>query len=462
VKPTAFERDDKIYLVAPVVPHRPTQNEIEEYAFGKTLVDDLKRSAPNENIAWFGGHYVEADQPNLNGAMWLGDDLAIASITPVMMPVTVMHDPRTAVGVIAHAELLLPPDVPRAKIDTALGLWKHRFPEAVAEAEANYSSGTLFQSMECHAPRYECSECRMPFMKLRDGAEKDQWCEHLKASNPSGGYTAKGAAPRGNRDASRILRNVTFTGTGLIFGGRGGKGADPLANLEAFQDEVAEFHAGRREPPPKSRSTSRRKRTMEIDDREYADLIAAKSERDSLKGRVGDLEVEAAKVPDLQKQIETTEAEKVKAEGERDAAAAKVQEAEERANKQTLRDERWEKLGSGFTTKIDGMPTTKANLLRDAEGLDENAWDARLKEVEEATATKRDAKKEGDDDKGGKDDKDDKGGDGGNDRENAIFRQEEVARFQGGGGGGAATSRVQTPGERRSVMAGLLKPPAKK
>jgi hypothetical protein len=453
VKPTAFERDDKIYLIAPVVPHRPTQNEIEEYAFGKTLVDDLKRSAPNENIAWFGGHYVEADQPNLNGAMWLGDDLAIASITPVMMPVTVMHDPRTAVGVIAHAELLLPPDVPRAKIDTALGLWKHRFPEAVQEAEANYSSGTLFQSMECHAPRYECSECRMPFMKLRDGAEKDQWCEHLKASNPSGGYTAKGAAPRGNHDASRILRNVTFTGTGLIFGSRGGKGADPLANLEAFQDEVAEFHSGRRDPP-KPRSTSRRKRIMEIDDREYADLIAAKSERDSLKTRVGDLEVEAAKVPDLHKQIETTEAEKVKAEGERDAAAAKVQEAEERANKQTLRDERWEKLGSGFTAKIDGMPTTKANLLRDAEGLDENAWDARLKEVEEATATKRDAKKDGDDDKGGK------GDDDAGDRENAIFQQEEVARFQGGGG--AASSRVQTPTERRSVMAGLLKPPAKK
>jgi hypothetical protein len=78
VNPTAFERDDMLYLVAPVVPHQPTQNEIEEYAFGKTLVDDLKRAAPNENIAWFGGHYVEADNPNLNGAMWLGEDLAIA------------------------------------------------------------------------------------------------------------------------------------------------------------------------------------------------------------------------------------------------------------------------------------------------------------------------------------------------------------------------------------------------
>jgi hypothetical protein len=102
------------------------------------------------------------------------------------------------------------------------------------------------------------------------------------------------------------------------------------------------------------------------------------------------------------------------------------------------------------------MPTTKANLLRDAEGLDENAWDARLKEVEEATATKRDATKDGDANKDGEAEKDkDK------DRENGIFQREEVARFQGGGGG-AASSRTQTPTERRSVMAGLLKPPAKK
>lgn len=194
---------------------------------------------------------------------------------------------------------------------------------------------------------------------------------------------------------------------------------------------------------------------MEIDDREYADLVAARSERDTLKARVGEVEVEAAKVPDLQKQIETAEAEKVKAESERDQATAKVQDFEERANKQTLRDERWEKLGTGFTAKIDGMPTTKANLLRDAEALDENAWDARLKEVEEATATKRDATKDGDDDK----DKADKDRDKDQDRENAIFQHEEVARFQGGG---PASSRQQTHADRRSVMAGLLKPPAKK
>src|SRR4051812_38114342 len=99
-KPTAFEQGDHLYIVAPVVPATPTDAEIEEYAFGKDLVAQMKGHAPNEMLAWFGGHYVEADRPNLNGAMWLAEDLAIASLSPVMMPVTVMHDPRTAVGVI--------------------------------------------------------------------------------------------------------------------------------------------------------------------------------------------------------------------------------------------------------------------------------------------------------------------------------------------------------------------------
>src|SRR3954471_21205075 len=132
-KPTVFEKGDNLYIVAPLVPHEPTPKEIEEYAFGSSVIEQLRGQAPNDYLAWFGGHYVEADRPNLNGAMWLSDDLAVASLTPNLMPVTVMHDPRTAVGLIAHASLQLPDDekkTTRAKIETALALWKHRFPEA--------------------------------------------------------------------------------------------------------------------------------------------------------------------------------------------------------------------------------------------------------------------------------------------------------------------------------------------
>lgn len=99
------------------------------------------------------------------------------------------------------------------------------------------------------------------------------------------------------------------------------------------------------------------------------------------------------------------------------------------------------------------MPTTKANLLRDAESLDNDQWDARLAEVEESTAVKRDAKKDGKDD--GKDS-------GKDDREQAIFQREEVASAQGGSGSGLAPASRQTLGERRSVVGGLLTPPKAK
>jgi hypothetical protein len=447
-KPTAFEQGDHLYIVAPVVPSTPTESEIEEYAFGKDLVAQMKGTAPNSHIAWFGGHYVEADRPNLNGAMWLAEDLAVASLSPTMMPVTVMHDPRTAVGVIAHAALQQPPAVPRSKIETALALWKHRFPEAVAEAEHNYAQGTLMQSMECLAPRYECSECRMPFLKLPNGAEKAGWCDHLKSSRPSAGYSASHDA--GNRNASRILRGVTFTGTGLIFGTRGKVGADPSANLEAFQEEVAEFHekAHRdrtRKPKPRSKSK------MEIEDARYAELVAAEAKAKALETKVSELEATAAKVPDLEKKVTETEATAAAEKQRADEAVAKVTEAEEKANRQTLRDQRWEALGSAFTAKLDAMPTTKGNLLTQAETLDDSGWDARLSEIEEIASIKRDAQGDGGSGSGSGASKDD----------NPIFSKEEVASFGGGSGNGGAERHTPSVSERRSVV-GKLFTPAKK
>jgi hypothetical protein len=40
--------------------------------------------------------------------MWTAGELAIKGLTPMLMPVTVMHDPRTAVGAIADLALRTP------------------------------------------------------------------------------------------------------------------------------------------------------------------------------------------------------------------------------------------------------------------------------------------------------------------------------------------------------------------
>jgi hypothetical protein len=92
---------------------------------------------------WLRGQYVEADHPNRNGAQWRAGELALKKLTPLLMPITVMHDPRTAVGTIADVKLLTPEqdNVPASRLETYLALWAHRFPEIAREAELNASGG---------------------------------------------------------------------------------------------------------------------------------------------------------------------------------------------------------------------------------------------------------------------------------------------------------------------------------
>ena len=162
-RPHVFEKDDKVYLTTPLVVATPTEEQVEEFAFASAV----KTKAPNENIGWLQGRYVEAGRANLNNAMWLSDELALKSLTPMLMPVTVMHDPRTGVGVIADCKLIS--EQGSSRIDTILGIWKHRFPEVWEEASANIDNGQLSQSMEAFTPWYSCTECDQTFVKLPQG-----------------------------------------------------------------------------------------------------------------------------------------------------------------------------------------------------------------------------------------------------------------------------------------------------
>lgn len=377
-----FERGDRIYLVAPVQVFTPTEAQQEEFAFAS----QLKRSAPNENIVWFRGQYVEADNANANGAMWRADELAIKSLTPMLMPVTVMHDPRTAVGTIADVKMLTPDanGVPRARIDTVLALWGHRFPEAVQEAELNAANGTLMQSMECYSPWYECSVCGSVYHKLPGGAEQAMWCAHLRKSNPSAGFVDLGHDQ--SEVASRILGDVTFTGTGLIFGSRGARGAYADAHLEsAFQDELAQHHATVHTGTSTPRSV--RMGLVQIEESELANL---RKERDDAKAetvtKVAAVNVEKAAA---EAAAELAEAAKVAAETAKAAAETALAAAQETTAKATLKDTRWGGLGNEFVAKLGDF--TKGRLQEQAGTLADAEWDDRLKELEETTAVKRDA-----------------------------------------------------------------------
>lgn len=421
MKPITFERDAKLYIVAPVTPTHPSEQDIEEYAFSKSIIAEHRQRAPNENLAWFSGHYVEADKPNLNGAMWLSDELAIKSLTPMLMPVTVMHDPSSAVGLIADIALREPgyKGVANSRIESVLALWRHRFPEAVEEAEHNYTAGTLSQSMECLLSGYNCGECGQLFHRLPDRAEEANWCDHLKAPG-----------------ATRILRDVTFTGTGLIFGSRGAEPGDPGADLESFQSEVAEFHQRTQTDGTRSRRSKPKMDEITLARSEYDRIV---KERDDAVARAQtvaserDVAAEAQKA--AEREQEAAETAKVQAETKVTELEGKVNLAEEAARQGKLADERFDALGAGFTAKLGEK--TKGRLKAQASALSDDEWSERLDELEEMAGVKRDEGGEPTDTSDGK-----------------TFTDEEVARSKTGTSTNEPTEPSVTM--RRSVIQGLL------
>jgi hypothetical protein len=360
-----FERGDRVYLTTPLTLAAPSAEQIEEFAFASAV----KSKAPNENLGWLQGRYVEAGRANLNGAMWLSDELAVKSLTPMLMPVTVMHDPRTAVGTIADCKFV--DEQASARIDTILGIWRHRFPEVWEEASANLKGGALMQSMETYAPWYTCSTCETAYVKLPGGAERASWCEHLRANDSSRGW--------------RILRDVCFTGTGLIFGSRGGVGAYTEAYLSSFQDEIAEYHDKAHHdatyrPIPTVRSSAMG--LVQIEESELAELRRERNEARTKAEAAETAQREATS------KLEKAEADKVAADTAKTAAEAKATKLEEQASAGALKDKRMGALGVGFLAKLG--ETSKVVLAELAAKSSDAEWDTALKEREELASVKRD------------------------------------------------------------------------
>lgn len=380
-----FEKGDRIYIVGPATVYEPSEAQMTEFAF----IGDIKKRADNPNLLWMHGQYVEADIPNGNHAVWKSDELAIASTTPVFMPVNVMHDPSQAVGLIADTRLLTPAkdNVPRARIDTDIAVWKHLYPQVAEEAVSNAQQGTLMQSMECFAPSYSCSDCGTGYMKLPGGAEEETWCAHLRGD--------------GVEKAARILERVVFTGVGLIFGTRGREGADPNAYLT--MEEVAARHqeAHERAADRKVKSTPAKTRTrsriivsdVEINANEYAELKGrpTKDELQTVESEKAALE---QRIKDLEGEVTTEKAAHQTTKDELETKKTELTSLSTEKAAQELKSKRVGSLGDAF---LEALPEPTRTLLVDKQAveLDDPAWDERLKELAALTKTATDAKKDG-------------------------------------------------------------------
>lgn len=436
-KPGIHEFDDRFYIVTPVYEQIPEAGMVAQ--FDQELLaglDILKEKAPNPHLLWMQGRYVEADKANDNGHLWTAGDLAIAALTPNLTPVTVMHDPSTAVGMVADARMVSSGEgVERARIDTTLAIWKHRFPEVAAEASVNAKQGTLMQSMECRANHYECSVCAQKYVPLPAQSERANWCSHLKGEVSASDGRILGAA--------RILRGTTFTGTGLIFGTRGAKGAYTEAHLEV--EELAEFHARL------SHDTPRRTTKMAMIQVEESEYQRIQRERDEATAKVTDL---SASTTDLQTKVEQAEAAKAQAEQKAADEKARADKAEELVNQSKLKTERLGSLGAGFKAKLAGMTATNQRVEQQAQSLTDDEWAARLDELEELLSVKRDAPAEAGSEAGKEEGKENGNGGG-----SGTFSAEQLA---GAGFGQATDASKDNVKQRQAVVGGLARSFAKK
>lgn len=179
---------------------------------------------------------------------------------------------------------------------------------------------------------------------------------------------------------------------------------------------------------------------------EQSELDLLRKERDDARAEAAsEKESRETAERDRDEKVEAAEAAKTKAETEKAAAEKAKTDLEEKANQTTLRDERWGKLGEGFVAKLGDH--TKGKLQTQAGTMSEDDWDARLTEVEELTAVKRDADKDGN----GGGDKPDETADN-----KTLFSTEEIAAAGASLGGGNGSGATAPSRQQQSTVIGSL------
>lgn len=178
---------------------------------------------------------------------------------------------------------------------------------------------------------------------------------------------------------------------------------------------------------------------------EQSELDLLRQERDTARTEAANEKAARESAErDRDEKVEAAEAAKTKAETEKAAAETAKADLEEQANQTTLRDKRWGELGEGFVAKLGDH--TKGKLQTQAGSMSDEDWDNRLKEVEELTAVKRDAAKDGGTPPPPNDDTAQRSG---------LFTAEEIASAGASLGGGSGTDTAPTDTQRSSVVTSL-------
>lgn len=213
-------------------------------------VDDVPRdmaarweqgSKANPHNLYLQGRFVEAENPNRNGAFWTADDLAYGEHSVANGPLNILHDLGAIVGCFTDGRLYKPDgsareaagETTRPHIVAQAVLWQSIFPKAASVIRAQAEVGQLYFSMEAVSQSVSCETsadgrrqgCGKNFpWEVAQGDARGA-CEHLQ-----------------NRTSQRHMVNPTFVGGALII--PPGRPAWADADIEVIQTEAAALQEG--------------------------------------------------------------------------------------------------------------------------------------------------------------------------------------------------------------------------
>jgi hypothetical protein len=132
---------------------------------GRTVITAPVREVAlaNEGFLYLNGRFVEADRPNLNGALWTSEDLELGQHTVAGGPLNWLHDEQKIVGSLLDSKLVTAreaadagqPDI-GTHITSTAAMWRFLYPREARTIEQAAADHQLFYSMECVSKTVDC------------------------------------------------------------------------------------------------------------------------------------------------------------------------------------------------------------------------------------------------------------------------------------------------------------------
>ena len=130
---------------------------------GRTVITAPLReiAMKNEGFTYLQGRFVEADNPNSNGAMWTTEDLQLGEVTVAGGPLNWLHDENKIIGAFLDGQLVKEREAAAAggignHIVATAAAWRFLHPGPTRVIEKAAADGELYFSMECLSRAVAC------------------------------------------------------------------------------------------------------------------------------------------------------------------------------------------------------------------------------------------------------------------------------------------------------------------